>query len=322
MTELPDPIVASTMSPTVFVATGTAAATETDVADTETLSDADTGVAVIVDDSVAVTATSPLDVMIDGSTIAFALLLIVLTATAPPIATETPTLPTATLRLATTGFDSIVAASDALTVTSPPDTVLSRTLPSAEVWIVFVVAAPPSATAPLTPPEPATATATPTAFAVIVGVVDAATVTAPVPADTTDETTDAVTRSEMSLRATEAASAPPRAKVGPTESAMEAATATAEMVALSEAETVTSCALTVLLVTDAVTDVVVVLSVIDAAPDRLTEMADTEMAALIEAATGVAVIDEVSLAVTVRSPEVAVIVALDTVADTVLPITL
>jgi hypothetical protein len=78
----------------------------------------------------------------------------------------------------------------------------------------------------------------------------------------------------------------------------------------------------VLFVTNAVTDVVVALSVIDAAPDTLTEMAVTERATLIEAATGVAVIDEVSLAVTVRSPADAVIEALETVADTTLPIML
>ena len=90
----------------------------------------------------------------DGSTIARALLLMSLIAIATPIATETPPLPTAHAQARHDGGRGDRGVVAALTDTVPAAvTVLLCTLLTAEVWIVLVVTAPPSATAPDAPAE-------------------------------------------------------------------------------------------------------------------------------------------------------------------------
>src|SRR5712691_5844117 len=164
------------------------------------------------------------------------------------------------------------------------------TRPDAVVALLFVVIAPPSAIAPEKPPEAAIATATPTATASSVGFVSASTVTVPV-AVIVAPSTIALTISLTSLRATDTDAAIPSAKLAPAAIEMLTATAVVSIVAVSVALTMTFAPETVLPVpTDALTVSPIVFVAAEPEPAKLIEIADT--ATLIEAATGVAVIED------------------------------
>jgi hypothetical protein len=246
---------ASTVVDVVLVADVPAPASDTEPASTPAATEieAATGVAVIDEDSVAVTSTAPPeDVSVEESTPARTVLLIVLLATATPSARETAKLPTDTLRLATTAVETIVEVSVAETVSDPgADTPCA----GAEVFdasavvdalTLFRVMAPPRATAPATPCDPATATATPTAVAVIEVVDEAVTAIVPVLAVTFEESIWALVVSVTLLVETATLRAAANVKPDPADAATARPTAVATIVAVSVAETVTLVPLTVL----------------------------------------------------------------------------
>ena len=183
---------ARTSLATVFVATITAPARAIDVtAPIATDTDTPVGTDVIVDVSLALTDTVPAAPTASTSApsiVAWTVLAISFSATAPPSVTATPTLPTDTANEAAVATDVMVEWSVASTVTAVPLTPKPSAARLSLIRAVivmptsFVVAAPPRATPPAPPLDAATAIATPVETAVIVASALAVTDTAPVAA--------------------------------------------------------------------------------------------------------------------------------------------
>jgi hypothetical protein len=174
--ELPETVLfatdADTVFPIVFVTTLAAPAIEREIADTATLIEAETAVAVIDADSEALNVTAPPAVTGLPSIAALTESWMSFAAAAPASATATPRpwFPIDTDRLAATAVDVIVALSEATTETAPAAFTVALAGRRAEIVfaIVFFVTAAPSATPTVTLPfEFVIATATPTATAEI-----------------------------------------------------------------------------------------------------------------------------------------------------------
>src|SRR4051794_10768902 len=288
---------AATVLPVVFLTTLSAAATETEIADTATLIEADMAVAVIDEDSDALTVTAPAPALIEPPSMrAIAESCTELKTFAPAMLSATPTPPglIATLRLAATAVATIVAWSVAVTDTELAATVLDAVVALTDVAMSLVATAPARATAPAIPPvgEAATAIATPTGVATIVAVFEALTRTAPVTV-TGAWSTVAVTLSATVLSATDAlrliAIAAPA--FGDAATLTDSDTVVATICAESEAVTARLAPVTeVGLITVAATVLPIVFLTTLSAP--ATEIETTDTATLTDADTAVPTIED------------------------------